>query len=660
MSKPQPGRAIWVTGALVVAVVAAAAWWAGRTEPTESGPHGSVTVSTVDGAEALAAPAELPIVPPAKEPVASLPEPHPTQRSEPLSITVIDGNDAPVADALVEVWDPPSRDESWRAAIEKSGVRKEGQSQLAGDALKQFLRDLRALIPDPTSETPRQTLRTASDGRCELRDPTSATILVASKEGVGTTGIWAAVPAPMTLRLQPMGHVHGVVKDWQDQPAAGVTVRFSIAGLQQGDGDARTPPPVQTDAHGEFEVHVDAGALGSATAFRSLPEERSGESVFSVQAGETEEIVLLFAQGTISGFVTWDDGEPVSRAMVQAHVEYDEDLDSTDDPFNAAIIGKDGSFRLEHLRPGRRYWVDASIMAPAYVSTERLVETGASGVSLVLARKDAEGATLRGRVVDMDTGAPVPKFETVLSFWSDGYRGRDPHARQESHESADGRFELPRLPAAWRWAVEIQAPDHEPAIFGPIRPAEQQEFEFAIGRAGGLSVEIVGIDGRPVAGAKVDLFKEVKSDGTDLASPEQSAVSDENGRVTWGGLPPGRRWLAARSAPGRFGPTIVTVPSGDTGLVRGKLDGLQPTGSMTIQVLDREGRPISGVDVNVVITDGSSGNDEPMPTESSGIAIAQELRPGIYAVSARTDELWILPQYFVVEPGASLRVELRQ
>src|SRR6185503_5379708 len=145
---------------------------------------------------------------------------------------------------------------------------------------------------------------------------------------------------------------------------------------------------------------------------------------------------------------------------------------------------------------------------------------------------------------------------------------------RESHESEDGRFELPRLPAAWRWAVEIQAPDHEPAIFGPIRPAEQQEFEFAIGRAGGLSVEIVDIAGRPVAGAKVDLFKEVTSDGQDLASPEQSAVTDKDGRVTWGGLSPGRRWLTARSAPGRFGPVSVTVPSGDTGFMRGQLDDM--------------------------------------------------------------------------------------
>ena len=658
MSQPQPGRAIWVTGVLIVALVGVAAWWAGRTEPADESSRAPEVVDAIGGTEVVAVPSELPAVPPPEARVASLPEPHPPQRSEPLAITVIDGNDAPVVDALVEVWDPPNRKDAMREAIEKSGLPKNEEGKLAGEALKQFLKDVRDLIPDPTWEPPRLTLRTGSDGRCELRDPASTTILVASKEDVGTSGIWAAVPAPMTLRLQPTGHLHGVVEDSEDGPVANATVHMSIANLQLGEGGARTPQSVLSNERGEFEVEIDAGALGTATARRGLPEERSSEEVFSVQAGETKEVVLLFAQGTISGRVEWDDGEPVGRAMLHANLEYEEASGGENDPMRFAHLDEDGSFRLEHLRPSRRYWLHVGTSSPAYVSAERHdVPTGATGVVLVLARKDAEGVTLRGRVVDMDTGAPVPKFELILSIWSDGFRGQP---RKGSHESEDGRFEVPQLPAAWRWAVEIQAADHEPSIFGPIRPAEQQEFEFAIGRAGGLSVEIVDIDGRPVAGARVDLFKEVTSDGRDLGSPEVKAVTDEDGRVTWTSLPPGRRWLAARSAPGRLGPMVVTVPSGDTGYVRGQLEGTQPAGSMTIQVLDREGRPLSGVDVNVVITDGSGGSDEPtVPTDASGIAVAQDLRPGVYAVSARTDELWILPRYFVVEPGASIRVELR-
>jgi protocatechuate 3,4-dioxygenase beta subunit len=392
-----------------------------------------------------------------------------------------------------------------------------------------------------------------------------------------------------------------------------------------------------------------------------VPEEKSSENVFSVKAGETEEVVLLFAHGTISGRVEWDDGEPASRSMVSASLQDDGHGDSGGDPMIMEFTEKDGSFRLEHLRPGRRYWVHVGMSAPAFVSAERHdVETGATGVVLVLARKNAEGVTLRGRVVDVETGAPIPKFETIMSPWSDGFRGQYPRPSKAEHENEDGRFELPRLPAAWRWALEIQAPGHEPAVFGPIRPAEKPEFEFAIGRAGGLSVEIVDADGHPVAGAKVDLFNEVTRDGNDLSSPERSAVTDGDGRVMWESLPPGRRWLAARSAPGRLGPVSVTVSSGETGLVRGRLDSLQVAGSMTVLVLDHEGRPFSGVGVNVVTTNATGDEDEmPVPTDSSGIAVAQDLRPGIYAVSVWTDELTIVPRYFVVEPGAAIRVELR-
>jgi protocatechuate 3,4-dioxygenase beta subunit len=618
-------------------------------------------IGRVDDTEALAVPAQLPAVPPSEDRAAQLPEPHPPQHTEPLAITVIDAGGAPVADALVEVWDPPSRKDAMREAFEKSGLLTKAQGDLAGEAMKQFLKDVRDLIPDPTWEPPRLTLRTASDGRCELGDPTSTTILVASKADVGTSGIWAAVPAPMTLRLQPSGHVHGVVKDAEDRPVGNATVRMYIPTWKLGEGGARTPPSVQSNERGEFEVAVDAGALGSATALRGAPEEKSSEDVFSVKAGETEEVVLLFAHGTISGRVEWDDGEPASRSAVQANLQDDAHWDSGGDPMIMEWTEKDGSFRLDHLRPGRRYRLSVGISAPAYVSAERHdVETGATGVVLVLARKDSEGATLRGRVIDMETGAPVPKFDTVLTPWHEGFRSQSPSTRKGAHENEDGRFELPRLPAAWRWAVEIQAPGHEPAIFGPIRPAEQPEFEFAIGRAGGLSVEIVDADGRPVAGAKVDLFNELTRDGRDLTSPEVTAVTDGDGRATWESLPPGRRWLAARSAPGRLGPVIVTVPSGNTGLVRGQLDSMQPPGSMTVFVLDREGRPLSGVGVHVVTTNATGDEDEaPVPTDAWGNAVAQDLRPGVYAVSVWTDELTILPRYVVVEPGAAIRVELR-
>ena len=102
------------------------------------------------------------------------------------------------------------------------------------------------------------------------------------------------------------------------------------------------------------------------------------------------------------------------------------------------------------------------------------------------------------------------------------------------------------------------------------------------------------------------------------------------------------------------------MSSGETGLVRGRLDSLQAAGSMTVLVLDHEGRPFPGVGVNVVTTNATGDEDEmPVPTDSSGIAVAQDLRPGIYAVSVWTDELTIVPRYFVVEPGAAIRVELR-
>ncbi|HZL99594.1 MAG TPA: carboxypeptidase-like regulatory domain-containing protein [Planctomycetota bacterium] len=613
-------------------------------------------------------PAELPGSPGVTESGAAingdLPEPHPRQVVEALLVTVTDASGAPVPDALVEVWDPPSWKQRMAESRQQSALLEKGA--LTADGMQQILEFARKL-PDPTWEAPRLTLRTDSEGRCLLPDLTARTILVASKEGVGTSGVCPAVPAPMTLRLQPMGRVHGVVKDSNDVAVAGATVRFHIPGSGREDGGPRTPRPVQTGDAGEFDVTIDAGALGTATALRGPPEQTSSEDVFSVQPGEVDEVVLLFADGTISGRVTWDDGEPVGRAMIQAILEYEPASSGESDPTMHEWLEKDGSFRLEHLRPGRRYRLSVGASAPAYVSAKRRdVETGATGVVLVLNRKDAAGVTLRGRVVDMETGASVRQFETTAGWWSDSGRGQPP-AQGASHENDEGRFELSQLsvePTAW--ALEIRAPGYEPAIFGPIRPADATEFEFAIGHAGSLSVEVAGVDGQPAGGAHALLYDEVTLDGRDLTAAERADLTSVDGRVEWQALRPGPRWLLVEDASGSVGPIRLVVPSGGEAIARCRLSAEPPAGTLRVELLDAERRPLPAQRVKLERCNESgrhwfveSSVHREIPTDSVGWATADQLQPGVYIVSTVADETWITGRFVVVPEGDTASVELR-
>jgi hypothetical protein len=650
--------------AAVIAGLVGTLLWATATEPLAD------EQATVESPPALSRSAPSEVVPAAtldtEAPAVVRPlPPEPLLQPAALEVTVVDVRDQLVADARVDVWEVPDLQVRMRRVLTSASIDE--LAKLDDDGKLQRVVELVAQVEDPSWDPPRVSLRTDSEGRCIVPDATGETILAAVNDGVGTPGTCEAVPERITLKLRPSARVHGIVRDAEGRPISGATVRFGISSVLLERAGPRTPRPVLSDGEGQFEVAVDAGALGDACAYVGMPERASVKVMFSVEAGEDEELEIFFADGTISGRVTWDDGEPVQRCAVTARLLTDLDGRNRDDQDRRVTAGPDGTFRITGLRLGARYSVQALAMAPAGVWAERDdVETGESDLVLVLSKKDAAGWTLRGRVTDMTTGGPIKAFEIGITNWSDAHLGRAPMRIMTKHDTQDGRFEVPRLPAKWDVAVQVRADGYEPAIFGPIWQDEWSERTFEIGHSGTLTVEVAGPGGQLLEGVRVLLYDEVSIDGFDLGRPERDEQTPKAGRLSWLSLKPGRRWLLAEHAQGRAGPTRVAVPSGGEDVVRCQLVTETPKGRLRVVVRDAENRRLQGEEIELERQASApregGGSDLTVSSRAqtgpSGEGLVDGLLPGVYRVWVVADH-WSSMRFVCVEPGGTTGVEFR-
>ena len=215
--------------------------------------------------------------------------------------------------------------------------------------------------------------------------------------------------------------------------------------------------PVQnteTDAEGRFEV-----PLGGRSPSHNLFVEAEGFSArvaASLRSGDDVKIVLGPARG-FAGTVSDLDGHPVAGATVRwsglmlfAQVE------------RRAVSRADGSYRIEGITSpgaaegtgsGLAWWLEAEAngFAPLRIAGPVSPEPeGDVRRDLFLIR----GATLRGRVVDAETGSAIGGASAYLWSWEgqshsgDFPTPYDPVRIGETLSAADGAFVFENVPAA--------------------------------------------------------------------------------------------------------------------------------------------------------------------------------------------------------------------
>ncbi len=363
--------------------------------------------------------------------------------------------------------------------------------------------------------------------------------------------------------------LHGVVKDEEGRPLAGAEVELSGSRTMRAGRGGFSMSFMGPGRQLRRETGLDGrfAFRGLKAGDYTVSARRSGFSravvdpvkVAEPRTGEPLELTLK-AGATISGVLRDKAGAGASGWYVSAHPAGE----GGGTPFgplrNEEPTGPDGAFLLEGLATGEAY--DLQVMGPAGLGPRRAnVAAPAEGLELIV----SGAGQVRGRVVDGDSGRPIPDFQ--VSYQPDtqgGMRfvmrmrsgsGRGPYERQPVH-AEDGSFVLEDVPAG-RWLIEAFAAGYQTGSASAVSVGEGEEVEgveVRLSKGGVVSGRVLeSRSGRPIPDATVraerssgGAFRGMARMGDDVADNETS--SDAEGRYEIAGLAPGT-WTVSASHP---------------------------------------------------------------------------------------------------------------
>jgi len=371
-------------------------------------------------------------------------------------------------------------------------------------------------------------------------------------------------PAARTART-----VHGRVVDEVGEPVAGARVGWlAPAAPLDSRADRLFAPPfdwnsgtITTSTDGSFELPWDDALAGGRSTLDFTVTAAGFEPRLWPRARAGERIVVTLWRG-IDCFGTVRDmtGAPVVDATVRWRVHGDRLVSES------AVTDGEGRYRFERAWPshgsslagdGVTPWIDvvADGFAPAtFVAYDNEREIGERRwqVDVWLVR----GATIRGQVVDRETGAPIEGADVWLRMF-DPRAGRAP---VRTRSGSDGRFVLEHVPAWGVTLVGMRSPMLGRRHLGTVcamadeRGMAQEQLDvpddgaeltlrFELPRLGGVRGRVVDPQGTPVAGAFVFVAGKAggwRNDRSELDGTEHStgtmARTDDGGRYQIDGL----------------------------------------------------------------------------------------------------------------------------
>lgn len=466
----------------------------------------------------------------------------------------------------------------------------------------------------------------------------------------------APIPAPERNRVESPSAaavIRARVVDEAGRPIEGARVGV-LERADEGVASHENPPirvvagsESTTNAEGECDVPlpqedakriVDLVALADGWNAGLWRRARAGESVF----------ITLTRASELSGIVRDLAGAPVAGATIHWFVHGPRRFEGS------ATSGGDGRFRLATY-PGRILHFGPDEYQPTWfeVTADGFAPLHFWGVDNVCDEGDGtwrldlwlvRGATIRGRVVDLVTGAPIADADVWIEPW-DPRVGRF-LARTKSNR--DGSFVLEHVPA---WGVDsvgmymasassrhlgrLCAMSADRGFDGrslevPDDGAELS-FELKLPQLGSVRGRVVDAAGAPIAGALVfaaGLAADSSWHRFDLSERKvEPTVTDADGRYQIDGLglsegtatkaPINARVESVRAQGTNEAQTVVTLVAGQVVTVDDLV--LQPIAGLAVHVVDEAGRDVAEATVEKLVgTEAGLSDDDAAYNLKSG------------------------------------------
>lgn len=342
-------------------------------------------------------------------------------------------------------------------------------------------------------------------------------------------------PEEQVLVLGTEHRITGTVRDAAGRPVANALVTVS-----------RTKPrPIftartRTAEDGTFTLRgLPDGLYGLAASAEGHTNARLGR----VKADGPPVDVVLQDKGGVSGRVTDAAGRPVPAFEVEVLRTRPNNPTYGITGLNYSFRSAQGEYSIPELDPGTYVLrITAPGHAPGYTPSFQVQREMVLGIDAQLGR----GGTLRGRVVDGATGAPVagatvtvhgPNFrpDEMDALFGGSFGDPDNVPPQRAVSGADGRFEIAN---AWPGDLQLLI-EHPRYLRESVRTTVAEGGEQDLGDLrvfpGGSIVGVVrDQDGEPVSGGTVNLTRR-EGDGWF----HRSTLLDAQGRFRFDALPEG-------------------------------------------------------------------------------------------------------------------------
>ncbi len=327
-------------------------------------------------------------------------------------------------------------------------------------------------------------------------------------------------PEPLSVVLGPEGVIRGRVAGRLGGRGAAAQV-YARPSAAPAEGDRRIMTPGRVGPDGTFEI---AGLRQGAAYDVSLAGTFEGDDTRKGILAPAEGLELVTRGfGRLAGHVLDASGRPVPEFRVSLSPDRsDRGSRIAGPPVSRDFSDETGAFEVDDV-PAGTHTVNASARGQrdAFVSGV-VVEEGQTkdGVEVRLGR----GATLKGRVVEAQSGRPVSEARVSAGG-------------PEATADVDGVFEIEGV-APGKVQVSARHADYAAARETATVGEEGGSVELRLSAGGSVSAAVVSPSGEPVAGARATLS--LAGGGA-----SQNAVAAADGRALFKHVPAGRYTLTA-------------------------------------------------------------------------------------------------------------------
>jgi protocatechuate 3,4-dioxygenase beta subunit len=464
------------------------------------------------------------------------------------------------------------------------------------------------------------------------------------KAGEAVTGV--------SLVLRQGLQAEGRVVDAEGKPIAGAQIRATRTEKGRRNfaffraGAPSEKPDAVSDGQGQFRLTgLEAGRYQVAAEKEELVQKVP--ATLDVAEGAENKIapIVLEAGAAVAGVVRNTKGEPLPAVQVFVVGE------GGGGP-NEGSTDALGKFRIAGLPAGRP--VMLVLTADGFAPKQTNATPPAEGLAFTL----DTSATVRGRVEDAVTKAPIPDFSVsrgepaaggggIVMRLGFGNEGRSFH-------SEDGSFELPDVPPG-KWSIRAEAAGYRPADVSAVElaPGEVKEGIVLSLKVGGkLSGRVIdAARGNGIANASVSWRPSSTGGPAGFilgAGSDRQVSTDADGKFSLEGLPEGKVHLEA-SHPDYLEASLDVDPDQQTTAEISLGSGATISGS----VVTSDGRtPAPGARVGLDAR-GEAGRfgSESATADGSGAFLFEHLKAGRYQLTAQGNAGTAAPREITLTDG---------